>query len=793
MGNVEHAGLVDYSQARQYFDALFGIFDIPDGAAGRFAVRGVGEKGTPGDSLVRSSEWTDGSDADLEEKMKRWAAHDVGAFLVPGFVRGDTMAPSNIKEDDVVAFTALLVDIDKGDPMIALKYACGALGNPTMVVQSGGTTELGKPKLHVYWCFTESNTDTHKIADARLILAMKLGGDPSFVRIPQIIRIPGSVHLKGSVPNRVKIVHCDTSLSYDADELIDKIETMQPAPGQEQAYKDWCDKKSGALMSVSGGGINFGPGSAGVGGGGVGQTLVSDIHEGGEGADTRWSKFNEVAGHYIHCARRGEITIEEALTYSGGWVSAHMVPPWEPARVQKEFRGILVKDLSEKGAVVPPSEQRALVVSAPSGDTNPDPENPLLAWSPARWVREGEIPERKWLVKGLVPAGKPCALVAEGGAGKTYMSLDLGLKLAGGSPDNPQTWLGEAIPNDAYGPVVVITAEDDRDELAIRLHEIDQKGLRFAAGDRLIVLPLINVGGTFPLASSRRVHKDNMTVEEHGPTEKWDQMMAMLKGIVGLKLVIIDTLNATMHGEENSATVVQEYFRQATRVCGEMGAALMVTHHFRKQNPKDPIISIADADAAGRGSGAIKSSVRQVITFWEAHNWKSAMEGLKIEPKPKMLYRMAVTKANNRDALSGMKVLLRNEVGTLDDITQQAAVAVASKVETTKAWLMLAVGMAADAGHPYTASRGGAKSCFTRKGELPAAVRYFSGRNFETTIADLVRDGVLVSDVKGHLCVPGSLFAGGHATVLGSGVYTPPDWSLYEWDNVAGAVLPRVG
>src|SRR3546814_20793929 len=59
--------------------------------------------------------------------------------------------------------------------------------------------------------------------------------------------------------------------------------------------------------------------------------------------------------------------------------------------------------------------------------------------------------------------------------------------------------------------------------------------------------------------------------------------------------VIVDTLNATLHGEENSAAVIQEYVRAIAPICGELGAAFVVTHHIRKQG-KEPIRDMDDID-----------------------------------------------------------------------------------------------------------------------------------------------------------------------------------------------------
>lgn len=782
----ELAALVDGDQARRYLEMLFGPHDLPEGAAGAWALRGVGEKDTPRYGVLRNSVWASSFDG-VADHMRRWAQHDAGAFIVPAFVAGDVNSPetANIKEDGVLAFTALLVDIDKGDTRSALEHAVKHLGVPSMVVESGGKTETGKPKVHAYWALKEPTFDLSVMAIAREELALKLGGDPAFKRTTQIIRIPGSVHLKGGVPSLVKTPFYSANAAYDFVELVNKIEEMPAAPGVV------LQPKLPAQSGGQAGGLTFGPNSSAADG--PMSALTTTIREGGTEDKSRWSEFSKVAGHYIHCARLGEITPEEAFALTGGWVNAHMVPPWPIERVRNEFMGLLNRDRREKGEIAPVAKSANLVITAPDGHDNPTPENPLLTWSARRWIDPSHRPTRKWLVKGLVPAAKPSLLVAEGGAGKTYMALDLAMKVAGGTPDTPQTWMGEPLTEDAYGTAVFITAEDDKDEINIRALEIDQDGLLDRTEDRLITLPLINVGGTFPFASARRVTKAGVTIDEHGPSEKWEQLLGTMRQLHAtspVKLVIVDTMNATMHGEENSAAVVQEYFRQATRVCGELGAALMVTHHFRKQNPKDPIITAEDADAAGRGSVAIKASVRQVITIWHHASYKTVMEGMGLTSKPKMLYKAAVTKANNRGAYDGVKVLLRAESGLLMDVTERAAKSTASRVEQSKAWLLLAVRLAAEAGHPYSTAKSGAHNPGNRRGELPPIIRKWGLRNYETTLNELEADKLLVK-VGGFVDVPGGPLARGLEPPDKKTAYDAPNWSLYEYNAAIGAVVPK--
>src|SRR3546814_14927079 len=80
-----------------------------------------------------------------------------------------------------------------------------ALPISTMVVYSGGTTDSGHPKLHVYFALTEPTAETARVGRLRHVLAGKCGGDPAFQRITQIIRVPGTVHAKGGIARTVPI------------------------------------------------------------------------------------------------------------------------------------------------------------------------------------------------------------------------------------------------------------------------------------------------------------------------------------------------------------------------------------------------------------------------------------------------------------------------------------------------------------------------------------------------------------------------------------------------------------
>src|SRR3546814_5859894 len=70
--------------------------------------------------------------------------------------------------------------------------------------------------------------------------------------------------------------------------------------------------------------------------------------------------------------------------------------------------------------------------------------------------------------------------------------MDMALRLAAADGQEPRLdWLGQEIrPEATGGTVILITAEDDADELAIRWNDIDPTGeMRQRAAGRLIAIP----------------------------------------------------------------------------------------------------------------------------------------------------------------------------------------------------------------------------------------------------------------------------------------------------------------
>ena len=212
--------------------------------------------------------------------------------------------------------------------------------------------------------------------------------------------------------------------------------------------------------------------------------------------------------------------------------------------------------------------------------------------------------------------------------------------------------------------------------------------MRRQAGDRLIVIPMDNIGGSFPLVVRKSFGGDVMASPE------WAKMVSILYALVArgeeISCVTIDTMNSTLHGEESSAEVIAQYMRALAPVTAELGAALMITHHVRKA--KDDR-RVSDADAmldAIRGSAAIKDNVRVAIGIWRAPDYAKRLAMLGKPVRDKALYCAEVVKANE-PMFSGTKFLLRQDSGLLDDVSRALASAVDTVALMRRVWLLFAI------------------------------------------------------------------------------------------------------
>lgn len=737
-----------------YIDTLFANHTWQEGEY--LMIRGVGEKGTAKEGVFVEDTPIEPSCQTIEGYLghtaARYSEHLVGTFIVPAI-----LSDRQAKEANVKLLPAVVLDLDEIPAWQAIEWLKEEIGDPSMIVGSGGKNQWG-PKLHAYYIL-ENPLPASEVVPIAARLAEMLGADPSFMRRTQPIRVPGTLHMKAGETNAVTIESYSDD-SFTTTELIAKISAANPSP--------W------AVVKPRQSSINFSP----ITSQDSTALLSTTIREGGIDGITRWDAFSKVAGHYLHVMRGGSMGENEAFSATCGWVSAQMVPPWPEERIRKEWQALLDREVSARG---PMPEVRKYEPIIPHGEG----ELGLRTWAAHRWVVEPK-PVHKFLVDSFIIQGEPHLFVAEGGAGKTFLLADLAMKLAAWEEGSDLRWCGQKVIKG--GTSVLVLCEDSQTEMHIRLLELDRNRLIQKAGDKLIVLPMTKLGGAFPL--TERDPKTGST----RPSARWTEMLKLLRELPDLAMVAIDTLNSVSHGDENSAVVISEMMREAHRVCGELGAALVINHHLRKSS--EPVKSLEDLKESIRGSTAIPSYFRINFGMFRATDYDRRCKALGIKAHKDAVWRMGVAKCNIMGLYDGEKTLVRAN-GCMEDRTDEDPFNNANTTERM-AWLILAVERAAADGFPFATGKAG-DSCYGRKTQLPDDIGRLGPKELGAVVnVALQAKQVVQCAAKGGntakwLDVPSGPFSRNDTgEVLSKGSWKVPDWTRWAYDEGQGKCVLKV-
>jgi RecA-family ATPase len=186
----------------------------------------------------------------------------------------------------------------------------------------------------------------------------------------------------------------------------------------------------------------------------------------------------------------------------------------------------------------------------------------------------------------MIPGRNVSTVAGDGGDGKTTLILQLAAAIAGDRP-----WLGH---NPDPGPVLVVTAEDDEDEIHRRIAAIS-KSLMVDLSDlaNLHIVPLAGLDAVMGAPEGRS--------PIIAPT-------AVFRGLVDLveriepRLVVLDALADVYAGEENSRTQVRQFVGQLRRLAIKNDLAVVLIAH-------PSLTGIASGNGTS-GSTAWSNSVR---------------------------------------------------------------------------------------------------------------------------------------------------------------------------------------
>ena len=270
----------------------------------------------------------------------------------------------------------------------------------------------------------------------------------------------------------------------------------------------------------------------------------------------------------------------------------------------------------------------------------------------------GKAPEQKFLIGDTIPLGVPCVFAAAGDSGKGMMTLDLAMKVASGA--SMQNSFGGLVAE--HGDVILITAEDDKDEMHRRISRLDPNKYRENYEHKLRILPLPNLGGVFPIMQKF----DNSYLMGEEFSRIYDQMLEMNT----LKLIIIDPMASFVHADVNADPAAGAAFMSLlAQMATETGATVMVNHHMAKIRDNDPVTTPEQARNLIRGTSAIVDGVRSAFAVWSVDEGtgRQRCRDLQLDYARNAVFDGAVVKSNG-PANREIRHFIRNpDTGLLED------------------------------------------------------------------------------------------------------------------------------
>jgi RecA-family ATPase len=188
-----------------------------------------------------------------------------------------------------------------------------------------------------------------------------------------------------------------------------------------------------------------------------------------------------------------------------------------------------------------------------------------LAWlDMSRWDNE-RVPQRKWAIRDRVPLNQVGLFSGEGGTGKSIIELTKDVAHVMG-----KDWLG-SLPEP--GPTIYVGAEDDEDEIHIRLTQISRHyGVTFKdlIDGGLHVLCLLGKDATLCAANGKS-----------GKVEVTDlyRQLYQAAGDVKPKNISIDTLSRAFSGNEIDRVQVYAFANYMQALAKVAGGSVTVLSH----------------------------------------------------------------------------------------------------------------------------------------------------------------------------------------------------------------------
>ncbi|MBT7445030.1 MAG: AAA family ATPase, partial [Methylococcales bacterium] len=415
-------------------------------------------------------------------------------------------------------------------------HAIQFIGEPTLVVESGGTTTDGKTKLHAYWKLSEpvDQSDLESLLKLRAQLAQKIGGDTHFKSAHQPIRIAGSIHHKHGAREVTIRQHIENEYHLlDLDESVSGMPNINGIATPDQP--EFLDFNTAVDKLAN-----------------VNTALTTKVREGGQDDITRFESMSIAMGHYIRLAHSGHITASECWDSIVGHNQMKLDPPWQIERVKLEADRLWEKHIEKNGPAT-------IEVS----------DEPLAAYTLRHFLDDKSPMPQDFIAPRVLTPG---SLLVLGGAPKVGKSEFLVHLLAHCAAGVPFLNFTPARPMRVF----YLQSEIQYPYLKERLQQLTlPASVINVAANNLLVTPRVNV-----LLNENGVDKIVNTIKQHFPDEPPD-------------IICIDPIRNVFDpelGSENDNSAMMRFLRERVdqiqqRVNPECG--IILAHHTRKIGKKE--------------------------------------------------------------------------------------------------------------------------------------------------------------------------------------------------------------
>lgn len=322
------------------------------------------------------------------------------------------------------------------------------------------------------------------------------------------------------------------------------------------------------------------------------------------------------------------------------------------------------------------------LVTQPAAPTS-GPLQPLFDIKDARVDRfmRNPAPKREWLLRNTLPFKKVGMLVAPGGTGKSFFTIQAAVAIA------TKTRLADLWEVDDPGATLILCAEEDENDLHHRLRDVVTATVGFSPAMQQLIEQRVFIKS---MLTENNLMTDVAANKKVAKTDYVDRLILTAKQIPDLRLIVIDPASRFQGGDELSASDATRFVEALECLRSATGTTILLVHHATKSSMKDE-----DANqSAARGSSAFTDAVRWQMNLSTLN--KNQAKANKIDDKDRHQYVLATITKNNGAPPQPPVLMQRGPGGVLGAL---APPAVSQSPEERIATLLLAE---AAAGRTYT-------------------------------------------------------------------------------------------